>query len=178
MFFEWLQLATGEETVLCARLAHPWVPFRWVPHSSGAALNASPPRQVGIRGQTPWNKIQWYHGTKRQKLITLFYSKQTDKAITSYGRIRILTLWVVRSLVSSKRREKVAEVMCRFFWNKKKLETTRHTSTIHSEVKCGVLTAVTAHHYPRLSWSLKFAWTGVHSICFSRCWPAFINSTC
>lgn len=69
MFLQWLQLATGEETVLCARLAHPWVPFRWVPHSSGAALNASPPRQVGIRGQTPWNKIQWYHGTKRHKLI-------------------------------------------------------------------------------------------------------------
>lgn len=52
VFLQGLQLATGEETVLCARLAHPWVPFRWVPHSSGAALNASPPRQVGIRGQT------------------------------------------------------------------------------------------------------------------------------
>lgn len=52
LFHHWLQKARGEETVLCARLAHPWVPFRWVPHSSGAALNAAPPRQVGIRGQT------------------------------------------------------------------------------------------------------------------------------
>lgn len=86
------KLTRGEETVLCARLAHPWVPFRWVPHSSGAALNAPPPRQVGIKGQTPWNKIHRLHGTKRQmqererEIIGEGEREIKRQAITCYGR--------------------------------------------------------------------------------------------
>lgn len=35
---------------------------------------------------------------------------------------------------------------------------------------------VTFHHYPRLCLSVKCVLTGIHSICFSKCQPALINS--
>lgn len=182
MFLQWLQLATGEETVLCARLAHPWVPFRWVPHSSGAALNASPPRQVGIRGQTPWNKIQWCHGTKRQMLINKLSG---DHLLWQEARFKNFNPLDDQILGVFKRREQDSWDGVQILEIKKKMNWRQRSTQIqiHSKVKCVVLTVGRVSvsrpyqckwHLPKYSWlslSFRFLWTAEHSICFSRWQP-------
>lgn len=78
----------------------------------------------------------WYQKTKK-KTKTLFYGQIVTggRLLWQKAHFRILTLWMVRSLVSSKRRAdgwddvQILEV-------KMESETTQHTCTNPFKVKC------------------------------------------